>query len=95
MLGNVVSSTFRHGYFVSNACYLPPLVPVVYYLVTVVYYPASVAYHHVSIACPISSLPHVHIEALEPHRIDRVLILYCPVRHVERLVLRVSVGFTR
>ena len=31
-----MSSTIGYGYFVSTACYLPPLVPVVYY-------PASVA----------------------------------------------------
>ena len=38
-----VSSTFGHGYVVSNACFLPPLVPVMYYPASVVYHPVSIA----------------------------------------------------
>ena len=50
-----MSGTVGHGYFISNACYLPPFVLVVYYVVTVVYYPALVAYHPVLITYLISA----------------------------------------
>ena len=55
-----MSSTIKYSYLVSNACYLLPLVPAVYYIVTVVYYPALGLYYSVLIACTISNLPYIY-----------------------------------